>query len=236
MVVEARERGRPIGEMISRGQVRFEAKENIWKNVEPFNFPIFYGLKIKTQRGIASIATEDNSQIEVGKNSLLYFEEDGLHLIKGQINFRISPTAKMDFMVGNLTVTKYTTLQAGKNPSTVFPRYQEVTGSISIDSNGSVTIKSIQGGLSILDQERKVLALLLSRESVTVPSATTSKNRNIVIAQVAGPTSSRSSKGDEFLGMSGGSWGVLAAGILGIGGMALYTAQMDSRDQVSICP
>ncbi len=75
------ERGHPIGEMISRGQVKFEGREGIWKDVEHFNFPIFYGQKIKTQRGMASIVMEDNSQIDVDRNSLLYFDQDGLHLL-----------------------------------------------------------------------------------------------------------------------------------------------------------
>jgi len=234
--VEARENGRPIGEMISKGQVRFETKKNIWKDVEPFNFPIFYGLKIKTQKGIASIAMEDNSQIEVSKNSLLYFEQDGLHLVQGQINFRISPTAKMDFMVGNLTVTKHNMLQAGKNPSTVFPEYQEIIGSISVHSNGSVTINGIEGELSILDQERRVLATLSSRQSITVPSPITSDKRDILIAQVSIPTSFRYAMGGEFLGMSGGPWGVLAGGVMGIGAVAGQSARKDSGDQVPICP
>jgi hypothetical protein len=238
MRVEANERVRPIGEMVSRGQVKFEAKENVWKNVEVSNFPIFYGVKIKTHKGLASIAIEDDSQIEVGKNSLLYFDQDGLHLDQGQINFRISPLFKMSFIVGNLTVTKHTALQAGRNLSTVVPANRETMGSISIHSNGSVTIKSVDGRLSILDKERKVLSALSSRESVTIPSTATSNSREIVVAQAAGPASSGFATGGEFLGMSAGSWGILAGGVLGIGGMAGESARMDARDRdyIPICP
>ena len=59
MVAEAKEKNIPIGEMVSKGEVRFEARENSWKNVEPFHFPVFRGVKIKTEKGISVIALVD---------------------------------------------------------------------------------------------------------------------------------------------------------------------------------
>jgi hypothetical protein len=57
-----------------------------------------------------------------------------------------------------------------------------------------------------------------------------------MVAQVAGPTSSGYATGGEYLGMSVGSWGVLASGVLGIAGMGVGAARMDMRDQIPICP
>ena len=63
IVAEAAERGIPIGEMVSKGDVNFEARENVWKKVEPSHFPIFQGVKIKTEKGIAAVALGNNSHI-----------------------------------------------------------------------------------------------------------------------------------------------------------------------------
>ncbi len=59
----------PIGEMVSRGEVKFEAREKVWKNVEPASFPVFAGLKVKTERGMATIFLGAYHQVEMGQNS-----------------------------------------------------------------------------------------------------------------------------------------------------------------------
>ncbi|HMK52827.1 MAG TPA: hypothetical protein VK551_10015, partial [Thermodesulfobacteriota bacterium] len=98
MVAEAKEIGRPIGEMVSKGEVKFEARDKVWKNVDPSHFPIFQGVKIKTEKGTSILALADNCQIEVGENSLLTFDQsDRLHLVQGSIDFRIPATAAMEF-------------------------------------------------------------------------------------------------------------------------------------------
>lgn len=227
IVVEAKERGIPIGEMISKGEVNFEVRENVWKKVESYHFPLFQGVKIKTEKGIAAIALESNCHIEVGQNSLLSFDQnDRLHLFQGQINFRISSTAELNFKIGKLTVTKSHSLQASKGPGVASPKNEETIGSISIHSNGSVTIKSIQGQLSILDQERTVLAALPSQDSVTIPSTMVKSPSKTMVAQ-AGETG-KSSSGEEkkesggfvLWGIDGDTWGWIAGGILGLGGSA----------------
>jgi hypothetical protein len=40
MAAGATERGIAIGEMISKGEVKFEARENVWRSVEPSHFPV----------------------------------------------------------------------------------------------------------------------------------------------------------------------------------------------------
>ena len=172
IAAEAAEKGFPIGEMVSKGDVNFETRENVWKKVE-LSHPVFQGVKIKTGKGIAGIALANNCQIEVGQNSLFSFDQnDRFHLYQGQINFRISPMADLNFKVGSLMVTKSDSLETTKTSIQSSPRHGEIVGSISIHSNHSATIKSIQGQLSILDQGHTVLATLSSQDLVTIPSIT----------------------------------------------------------------
>jgi hypothetical protein len=238
-VAEAKERGIPIGEMISKGEVNFEARENVWKKVESSHFPVFRGVKIKTEKGVAAIALGNNSHVEVGQNSLLSFDQnDRLHLFQGQINFRISSTAELNFKTGKLTVAKSHSLQASKGPGVVSPKNNEETiGSISIHSNGSVTIKSIQGELFILDEDRTVLAKLPSQDSVTIPSAMVKSPSKTMVAQ-AGETG-KSSLGKEekesggfvLWGIDGPTWGYIAGGVFGLGGTVTLLSIIKSSDQ-----
>ena len=185
IAAEAAERGIPIGEMVSKGEVNFEARENVWKKVEPSHFPVFQGVKIRTEKGLAGIALGNNSHIEVGQNSLFSFDQsDRLQLCQGGINFRISPNAELNFKIGNLLVTKSRSLQASKGPIVASPKSEEAIGSISIHSNGAATVKSIQGQLLILNQDRAVLASVSSQDSVTIPSTTVKSTPKTVVAQV----------------------------------------------------
>ena len=236
IVVEAKERGIPIGEMISKGEVNFEARENVWKKVESSHFPVFQGVKIKTEKGVAAIALGNNCHIEVGQNSLLSFDQnDRLHLFQGQINFRISSMAELNFKIGKLTVTKFHSLQASKGPGVASPKNEEIIGSISIHSNGSVTIKSIQGELFILDEDRTVLATLPSQDSVTIPSTMVKSPSKTMIAQ-AGETGKGSSGKEEkesgfvLWGIDGPTWGWIAGGTVGLlGSAALITIIVSSE-------
>ena len=187
IVAEAGERGFPIGEMVSKGEVNFEARENVWKKAEP-SHPVFQGVRIKTEKGIAGIALGNNSHIEVGQNSLFSFDQnDRLHLHQGGINFRISPNAELNFKIGSLLVAKYRSLQASKNPVVGSPKKEETIGSLSIHPNGAATLKSIQGQFIILDQDRVVLASLSSQESVTIPSKIVKGAPKTMVAQAGDP-------------------------------------------------
>jgi hypothetical protein len=210
MIAQGREIDRPIGEMFSKGEVKFESRENVWKKVESSNFPVFQGVKIKTQKSVAAIALENNSQMDVGENSLFSFDQnEWLHLYQGQINFRISPTAELNFKVGNLIITKSRPLQASKGPIAA-PKNEETIGSISIHSNGSATIRSVQGHLSILGQDRTVLASLSPRDSVTIPSITVKSPAKVMVAQ-AGETA-KIEEDSKVLGIPTWGW----VGILGV--------------------
>jgi hypothetical protein len=226
MVAEAKGIDRPIGEMISRGEVKFESRENVWKDVEPSQFPIFQGVKIRTEKGASIITLENNSQVEVGQNSVLSFDRnDQVRLVQGSIEFRFPSTAELSFKVGNLTVMKYKSLQASKNSSAVSQSSEETMGSISMHPNGSVTVKSIRGSLSIVNQEHVVLAALSSQDTVTIPSVAANSPSKVMVAK-AGETGPGGSSGGEFLGLSTGTWFWIGVGVAGLaaigGGIAIY--------------
>jgi hypothetical protein len=197
-IAEAKEKVIPIGEMVSKGEVKFEARQNVWKGVESSHFPIFQGTKIKIEKGVAIVTLSTNSQIEVSPNSLFSFDQnDQFILSQGSIEFRIPSGSEINFKVGNLSILKSPILQATKDPSAVPPNGKEVIGSISIHANGSVTVKTIQGKLSILNQDHVVLAALSSKDSVTIPSITVGGKPPVMVAVVGdtGPSEETEKKG-----------------------------------------
>ncbi len=218
-VGEAKGIGRPVGEMISRGEVKFEARENVWKNVEPSSFPIFQGARIKTGKGTSIMTLENNSQIEVGQNSLFSFDrKDQIRLSQGTIHFRFPSTAELSFKVGDITVGRYSSLQASQNPSAVSSVREETIGSISVHPNGSITVSNTRGSLFVVNQERVVLAALSSKDTVTIPSVTVKAPPKTMVAQAGETTSAPEPESWSFLGI--GTWGWVAI----IGGVAVVAA------------
>ncbi len=240
MIAEAKEINRPIGEMISKGEVKVESRGNVWKNVESSHFPIFEGVKIKIDKGASMITLDNNRRVEVGQNSLFSFDRsDQMRLLKGTVDFRFPPTAELSFKAEGLTVIKYESLQASKNPTPVSPNREDTIGSISVHPNGSVTVKSIQGSLSVVNQEHVVLAALSSKDTVTIPSVAAKSSSKVMVAQAGGTKSYSSS--EEFLGLSKWEWfwvGVLvvvdAAAIAG--GIAIYQHNKDDDHHTPVCP
>ncbi len=231
---EAKERGLPIGEMISRGEVKFEARETVWRKVEPSHFPIFQGVRIKTEKGQALIVLANDSQIDVGQNSLFYFQRnDQCHLFQGGISFRIPSGDEMSFRVGNLSIGKSPQLEAAKN-TLISPRSEETVGSIALHPNGSVTVKSIRGPLSIQNQDRLVLAAISPGESVTIPSVTTSGEQRPMVAQV-GEYPTGPAVTEEILGLSKTTWMFIAlAATAAIGGGIALAGTGEDGDDIII--
>ncbi len=236
MVAEAKEPKLPIGEMISRGDVKFEARENVWKKVETSHFPVFQGVKIKTERGAAAIALANTGQIEVGPNSLFYFDQmDRFVLSEGNIQFLIPSGSEVNFKVGNLSISKSRTVQASKDPRSAPQKSEETIGTIHMHSNGSVTVSAIQGKLSILNQDRIILAALSSKDSVTIPSVTVGGKPRMMVAQ-AGKTTEGSEAG-EFLGLSTWTWVGIGLGVVGAGAIGYAIGrQHEEKEYVPICP
>jgi hypothetical protein len=225
MVAEAKEKVLPVGEMVSKGEVKFEARQNVWKEVESSHFPIFQGTRIKVEKGIAFITLSNNSQIEASPDSLFSLDQnDQLVLSQGSIGFRIPSTSEINFKVGNLSILKSRTLQAAKGPLAFPPNGEEAIGSISIHANGSVTIKSTQGKLTIMNQDRVVLSALSSKDSVTVPSVTVGGKPRVMVAQVgevgAGEEEVTKNSTKTMMYIGAGALGIagIAAGIVAAGG------------------
>jgi len=226
MVADAKEKSLPIGEMVSGGEVKFEARENVWKDVESSLFPIFQGTRIKTEKGLAAITLSNNGQIEATPNSLFSFDQnDRVILSQGSIEFRIPSASEINFKAGNLLIMKSRTLQATKGTTLPSSTDGVTIGSIIIHSNGAVTVKSIQGKLSILNQDRVILAALSSKDSVTVPSITVKGPSKVMVAQA-----DQTQTGDEerkILGLSPWAWGgiILGSVLVGVGIWAATRAE-----------
>ena len=206
MVAEAKEINPPLGDMLSPGDAMFESTGAVWKNVEVFEFPIFPGVRIKTVESPSLITLQGNRQIDVGKCSLFSFDRnDQMQLIRGNIDFRLPVTTELSFRVGELTVTS--------------KPVEGTIGSISVHSDGAVTVRCFQGFLSVSNQERVVLASLSPEDKVTFPS-TIVKGPKVMVAQGDEKTCEDDDGARRFLGIPWWIWGaggvVIAAAIVTI--------------------
>jgi hypothetical protein len=216
-VTEATGQGIPIGEMMSRGEVRFEARENQWRSVESSYFPVFQGIKIKTDKGAAVIALGSDTQIDLAENSLVFIEQNNrFNLSQGRVDFRFSPSSETSIRVRSLWVTSPRSLHASKGPAGVPGNRQEAIGSIMIHPNGAVTVKSHQGTVSVIGQDRSVLTTLSSKDMVTIPSAVSSGSQKL--AQAGDPPKEDNEEKKEGGGTSefakGAAAGAAAGGVL----------------------
>jgi hypothetical protein len=240
MKTEAKEKDLPIGQMISKGEVKFEAKENTWKTVEPSAFPLFRGTKVKTEKGVAVILLpKDHGQIEVGQNSLFSFDQkDRLLLLQGSIDFRIQTAAEVRFGTGEISIVPSRSLQAARDPSSVPYKNEEIIGSISIHPDGAVTVRTLQGSLTVIDQKQTVVAALSSKEELTLPSASVKTGPRVMVAQTSG-TAAGGSEGSEFLGLSTWEWVGVGVGMTGIGTAVVLVSEHNRdkhHDRIPICP
>jgi len=248
-VTQAKDTRFPIGEMISKGGVRFEAKENVWKSIDSSHFPVFEKGKIKTEQGTGRVTLGNSCHLEITQNSVISFEQvDRVHLTQGGVNFRIPSGKEMTIKVGSLAVTKPRVQQASKGTAIVPTKNEDTVGSITLHSNGSVTIRNLQGSLSILDQDRMVVAALSSKESITIPAAMASGKSNKMVAQ-AGEVRESTRKTlkviDQewtYLGLNAIEWIAVGYAALLVGGLTYAFWPEGDKDrtveqeQVPICP
>jgi hypothetical protein len=235
---EAAGRGFPIGEMVSRGEVKFEVRDKVWKRVENSHFPVFKGVKIRTEKGVAAIALKNNNQIEMDQKSLISFESpDQLSFSQGRIDFRTPSAATLSLKVGGLIVTSSRPLQAAKGSLPGIPVSGEAIGTLSRSPDGALTVKSHQGPIYILNQERIVLASLSSRESVTLPSVTVKSPPRVMVAQV-GEAGGYYEDEDklELLGLTVNDWLHYFAGWAAIGGLFVWSLHDSDDDHIPVCP
>ncbi len=238
MAAEAKETGRPLGEMISIGDVKLEAKEAVWKKVEVSEFPIFPGVRIKTERGPSLVTLRGNRQIDVGKNSLFSFNgSDRMEITQGSIEFRLPAGSELSFRVGELTVISRP-LRVSQNSLTVSPKSEATIGTISVHSNGAVTIQSFQGSLSVVNQERALLATLSSKDTVTLPSVVVNTPSRTMVAKADEKTSDDEDETRKLLGIPWWIWEVAGAGAVmaTLITFGVTTREGNDRGVVPVCP
>jgi hypothetical protein len=194
----------PIGEMVWRGDVTVEVRENRWIRVEGTPFPIFKGLKVKTGNGTATVSLSNNCHIEMPPNSLVSFPRlDQITLLKGEVNFRVPTTSRTQLSAGSLAVVRSPSLQASKSNAPVYQRMEESVGTASLSSGGSLTVKTERGKLFVIDQDRNVVATISSKESVRIPSSQVLGKERVMVAQAGGPMPPVKKAQDEIALQSG---------------------------------
>jgi len=245
VVTQAKDANFPIGEMISKGGARFEVREKVWRNIDSSHFPVFEKGRIKTEQGTGRVTLRNNCHFEIAQNSVISFEQvDRAHLAQGRVNFRIPSNTEVTIKVGSLAVTKPRVQQASKSTATIPARNEDTVGSITLHSNGSVTIRNLQGSLTILDQDRVVVAALSSKESITIPAMMASgKSYNKMMAQAGEVRQSKRETRDDidrewtYLGINAIEWiGVGYAAALVGGLIYAYWPEGDKDRTVSLCP
>lgn len=247
VVTQAKDAKFPIGEMISKGGVRFEAREKVWRNIGSSHFPVFEKGKIKTEQGTGMVTLGNNCRLEISQNSVISFEQvDRAHLTQGRVSFRIPSSKEMTIKVRSLEVTKPRVQQASKGTAIIPAKNEDTVGSISLHSNGSVTIKNLQGSLSILDQDRVVVAALSSKESITIPATMASGKSYKMVAQAGEVRQSRRETQNvidqEWLGLNAIEWIAVGYAAALLGGLLYAYWPEDDKDrtveqeQVPLCP
>lgn len=238
MIAEAKSKTVPLGEMVSRGTVKFETRENVWKSVESSHFPIFEGVKIKTENGMAFISLSNGGLIEVSQNSHFFLTEQGhFNLLQGGIEFRIPSGSELNFKVGKVFLLSPKVMQASRVPLSNVLQNEETIGSIQIHSNGALTIKMVKGKLSIFDENQVILAALSSNESITLPSSLIKSSSKTMVAQ-AGETAAGTGATGGFLGLSTWTWVGIAAAAVAVGAIVGVAASQGGGDheRVPLCP
>ncbi len=211
MVAEANQKTVPVAQMISRGGVKFEVSENSWEKVET-PFPVFEGMKIRTEKGEAVLALAEKTRIEIRSDSFFYFDQrDQFNLLEGKVSFRIQPDVPLRFKVGNLWISKPYPLQTAKGSSVALTKDKEFAGSILMHTKGSVTVKSVQGPLHVTSQDGTVLALLSTGESITLPSVVADSKPPIMAANAEPESTEEPAEERRLLGVPIWAWVSLAA-------------------------
>jgi hypothetical protein len=238
MIAGATERNIPLGQMVSKGAVKYEARKDVWKSVESSHFPIFAETKMKTENGTAMITLSNNSQIGIRPDTLFFFDQNGRFILsQGAIEFRIPSGSEFDLGARNLSLLKSRMLHVAKAFPVSSEKEEETIGSVSIHSNDAVAVKCIQGKLLILNKDRTVLAALSSRESVTIPSITAGGKQRVMVAQVGDPAPA-GAEIEGFLGLSTAAWVGIGIGAVavGLGAWGISEAvKDDDHDRIPVC-
>jgi len=183
------------------------------------------------------VTLSDNTRIDASPNSLFSLDQEGRFVLsQGSIEFRIPSASEINFKVGNLSVLKSRTLQAAKGLSAA-ARNEEVIGSISFHSNGSVTIKSVQGKLTVMNQDQVVVAAISSNDSITIPSVTVGAKPPVKVAQTGEVVGGGVTGGGTIFGLSTGTAILVGTGALAAtGGLVWAVSDTTDTDEPVVCP
>ena len=199
------------------------------------------------------VTLRNSCHLEIAQNSVISFEQPHqMHLMQGTVNFRIPSGQEMTIKVRNVEVTKPRIQQASRGTGTIPARSEDTVGSVTLHSNGSVTIRNLQGSLSIFDQDRIFLAALANKESITIPSITASGKLGTRVAQ-AGEIKEEENRdrkragallwdtGEwEYLGLNAVEWISVGYAKALLGGLIYFFWHDDDKDrsveQIPICP
>jgi hypothetical protein len=237
----AADRSLPVGEMFPRGQVKIEARNGVWKNVDTSPLSMFQDEKIKVEKGAASIALANNCQIEVGEDSLFFVGKgDEFHLVQGRSIIHIPSGAELNIQVRNLKIVSSNARQAGKSPKT-FSEYEEASGFVCVRENGAVDVKSLRGTLRILDRNLAVSASLSPNELVALSPSIVEAKGEIILPQVGeltveteGGGQEAVASGDQDLPDSARA-GALGLGTIGLGGIIYKIEEERQKDRSPVC-
>jgi hypothetical protein len=222
---EEKEKNFPIGEMFSRGEVKFEVSEKIWQKVEPSYFPIFEGSKIKTENGSAIISLKNDILVEMGANTVLSIDrKDQIQVFQGHLNFRINSPEGVSIRVGKITVANSPSRAASTSMMVSKVEAADI-GTVRFHSNDSVTIRSTQGQFRILNPQGVTLATLSPKESLSVPSSIlenppAEKSQKKMFAQVGEIPATPEEEG-TYWGLSKWTWGAIGLGVVGLAGIGI---------------
>ncbi|NWF54678.1 MAG: hypothetical protein HXY45_07800 [Syntrophaceae bacterium] len=222
----AQERGKnfPIGEMVSRGEVQYEAREGVWQKVDLSYFPIFQGSKIKTQKGSALLSLKNDILVEMGANTALYIERrDQIRLLQGHIHFRINSPEGLSIAVGKIRVANAPSPAASASPVAAKKASADM-GTIRIQADDSVAIQSAQGRFLVSNPQGVTLAALSPKDSLTIPrnlleNPPSERSQKMMLAQVGDITPAPEE--DTYLGLSKWVWGGIGLGVLALAGIGL---------------
>ncbi len=158
-----------VGEMVSQGVVQFEAKKEVWKAVDGSYFPLFSGMKVRTEKGAATVTLQSGGQVEIGSQSLFYLDGKGrLILEKGSLVFRNPAGSEVEIGVKDLMIRRHRGMQATRGDVVGLEKGEGVMGAVSVEADGRVGVKSLEGRIGVWSKERGMLAEVTAPEAVTV--------------------------------------------------------------------
>ena len=212
--------------MVSRGEVKFEAKEKIWKKVELSYFPIFEGAKIKTEKGSAVISLKNDNQFEMGPDAIISFDRrDQITILQGRINFRFGSPEGLSIKIGKIILANTPSVQAAATNPLVEKKTTAEIGTVLVDSSDSVTIRSTQGQFRVLNHQGVLLASISSKEYLKIPyhvlaTPPGEKPQPMIVAQVGEIPPSKEEE-ETYWGLSKWAWGAIGLGVIAVAGIAV---------------